>query len=558
MKLFTLMQTAFNNFDSTIKNYLTKALNNLGLEYSQTQIFSVIFDGIKGIMQNIMFYIEDAFTEQNIFKASRKQSVYSLAKLSGYEPYFGSAASGTLLGKLKINNGLSSSSTKIYIPNYTKILNTKTGLTYSINIPTDYYIVDVYKPLVTHEFKIVQGSYTKKLYYANGNNYEAIHVDENGLFDTQYLSVYVDGELWTRVSALYDMTENGKEYMLSVGFDNSFDLIFGNGIYGTKLTEGQEVTVQYLTHLGETGNVSLNDSYEFMFSDKCYDSLGNQVDANNYINLSLNSYITGGTESDDINFIRNNIGSNSRSLVLASSDNFKLFFKRFSFIGYVNCWSESNSMCVTATCLQNLSSKISSIEDYYNLKNDDILLTTDQKTMIIETLNNSQKTFAGINIKFQDPIIRKFAFICYIKSNNTYNNDSIKENINTLLGKYFLNILTSGQFIPKSDIIKYILDNDENIVSIDIDIISDLAEQTYNNGYYNKYELQFINQSYEYITKKVMYEKDTTPGLDIYGNINLDSKLEIPYIGGGFKYYPDKETNSKDFIRIEPIQIFFI
>lgn len=559
MKLFKLMDTVFENFDNTVKNYLTKAFNNLGLEYSQTQIFAIIFDGIKGVMQNIMFYIEDALTEQNIFKASRKQSVYSLAKISGYEPFYGSAACGTLLGKLKINNGLPNSQTsKIYINNFTKIINNKTGITYSLYLPTEYYVFDVSKPLLTHEFKIVQGSINKKTYYAEGNNLETIKVNETNLYDINYIRVYVDGELWTRTSTLYDMTENGKEYYLSVGFDNSFDVIFGNGIYGKKLNEAQEVSIEYLVHVGDSGNVSINDNYDFKFNEFCYDTLGNQVDANEYISLSLNSYISGGTNSDDINFIRNCIGSNSRSLVLASPDNFNLFFKRFSFIGYTNCWSESNSMCITATCLQNINNKLEDINNYFNLKESDIILTENQKSMIINTLNNSQKTFAGITLKFQDPIIRNFAFLCYVKSNNVYNNSTIEEDIKKLIAEYFINILTNGQFIPKSDIIKYILDNNENIVSIDIDIISELAEQTYANGYYNKYELKLINNSYEYVTKKVMYEKESNPGLDIYGNISLDSKLEIPHISNGFKYYNDKENNSKDFIYIDAIQIFFI
>ena len=32
------------------------------------------------------------------------------------------------------------------------------------------------------------------------------------------------------------------------------------------------------------------------------------------------------------------------------------------------------------------------------------------------TLANSKKTFAGVTIKFKDPIIRRFAFICYVSS----------------------------------------------------------------------------------------------------------------------------------------------
>ena len=63
MKLFSIMETAFSNFDNTVRTYLQKTFNDLGLNYTHNQIFGVIFDGMKGIMQNLMFYIEDAFTE---------------------------------------------------------------------------------------------------------------------------------------------------------------------------------------------------------------------------------------------------------------------------------------------------------------------------------------------------------------------------------------------------------------------------------------------------------------------------------------------------------------
>ena len=76
MKLFSIMDTAFSNFDDTVRTYLQKTFNDLGLNYTHNQIFGVIFDGMKGIMQNLMFYIEDAFTEQNIFTAQRKKRAY--------------------------------------------------------------------------------------------------------------------------------------------------------------------------------------------------------------------------------------------------------------------------------------------------------------------------------------------------------------------------------------------------------------------------------------------------------------------------------------------------
>ena len=53
------MSTAFDNFDTTVHNYLARTFINLGMQYTHTQVFNVIFDGLKGIMQNALFYIED-------------------------------------------------------------------------------------------------------------------------------------------------------------------------------------------------------------------------------------------------------------------------------------------------------------------------------------------------------------------------------------------------------------------------------------------------------------------------------------------------------------------
>jgi hypothetical protein len=72
MKLFKINETSFDNFDATVRNYLSKTLGAVGKQFSNSQIFGAIFEGIKGVMQNAMFYIEDALTEQNIFTAYRK------------------------------------------------------------------------------------------------------------------------------------------------------------------------------------------------------------------------------------------------------------------------------------------------------------------------------------------------------------------------------------------------------------------------------------------------------------------------------------------------------
>ena len=561
MNLFKKTELSFDKFDQTIKRYLAKTFNNLGLEYTHTQIFGIIYDGIKGVMENIMFYIEDALTEQNIYKATRKESVYSLAKISGFEAYYGAAACGTIICQVLLNNGLSSKSSKIYLQDKTTLVNRNTGISYTLILPTNYYLIDLSKPLMSHEFKIVQGKFVRSTYVAKGYNLETIHVSCFSLFDRSYFEVKVNGEIWNEVGNLYDMGENTHDYIISLGYDNTIDIIFGNDVYGKTLNEGDTVTIDYLIHDGKFGNILSSDGYDFSFNEYGMDSLNNPVNLNEFTSISLMNCISGGNNSDSIQFIRDMIGTNSRSLVLVSEDNFKLFFKRFSFIGYVACWSEPNTMLINVTCLTNIKDNIKSIDDYYSMNTADMLLSSSQKEMIENTLENSKKTFAGITVKFQDPVIRKYAFICYVKIDNVYNKDITVQSIRDELGNYFLSIENDTLFIAKSDLISLLTNNISTIKAIDLDIISDYGEQAFYNNFYIKYELLNKNNKYTYLENRYIYEKNIYPGLDEYGNISLNSKLEIPIIHGGFNYYPNKESNGNDrydSYKIPDIQVFFI
>lgn len=560
MKIFNLIETSFENYDRSIRAYLSRVLGQLGMQYKHSQLFGVIFDGMRGIMQNAMFYIEDALTEQNIFTATRQRSVYSLAKLSGYEPYYGAAAVGSVLGVIDANLELNNRTTKVYIPNYSKIVNAVNKLSYIILLPSDYYMVDLSKPIVKHEFKIVQGRLDTASYFAKGVPWEVITLDTKELWDREYFYLYVDGEKWTQVPSIYDMTENGHEYVLTSGYEGALEVMFGNGNYGAMLENGQGIEIRMIKHVGLLGNIQSADSAKFVMQTSAYDSLGNTVNLNGYMAFRLQNPATGGVNSDSTQFIRSMIGFNSRSLVLASTENFQLFFKRFSFVGYVNCWSERNSMCITATCLSKRPFTVSSAEDYFALSEYGMLLSNAQKEMIVTTLANSKKTFAGVTLKFQDPIIRNYAVICYVKVDEIYNKDIARTSIETYLAKYFLKFINNTQFIAKSSIIKYLLDSIPSITSIDIDILSELAEQTYINGYYNRYELRLINGVYKYVPIKVMYEPDKTPGLDMFGNISLSSKLEIPLLHGNFKYYYNKGTTSfnTNCEMVQPVQVHFV
>lgn len=553
MRLFNILSTSFENFDETMKSFLNKVFGKEGQEYSKANIFSVVFEGIKGVMQNMMFYIEDAVTEQNVFTATRKKSVYSLAKISGYDPWYGSAATGTVLISSKITNGTGTASSKILIPNYTTLQDKSSGIIYTLMLSNDYIMLDLNLPLTSYDVKFVEGSWRTATAVAEGNAMETLTIAPHGLFDKNYLDVYVNGEKWSATGCVYDMTEDSKEYVVTSNFDGNILLVFGDGVYGRKLSEGDNVSIMFINHNGSSGNMKITDTPELEFRDNIVDSLGNNLDGNELLNITLSNNASGGTDSDSISFVRNMIGYNSRSLVLASEDNFKMFLNRFSFIGPFNIVTYEDSLNLTVVAFSNLLQNIESVSDYYTVEEKNLLLSDYQKSVIKKSLSNSNKTFGGVSIQFVDPIIRNYSMCCYIKVDNDYEKYVVKQSISKVIGNYFLNLGTNIQYIAKSDIIKEVTDNVSNISGFDFDFISEADEIARKNGYWYKKELHKTGDTTKYVDVRQIYDKTDMIGLDEVGNIRLNTKLEMPLLHKCTMYYNDDSQAI-----VDPIQYFFV
>ena len=198
-----------------------------------------------------------------------------------------------------------------------------------------------------------------------------------------------------------------------------------------------EADIDRLSRIDNIGDVMAKAIYNFFKEEKNIELINklksyglNTVNLNNFTRLRMSTCISGGIDDDSIDVIKNMIGYNSRALVLATEDNFKLFFKRFSFIGKVNCWSEENSMYMIVSCLSSAISDANSIDEYKRLALSDLYINDEQKDQIINTLSNSNKTFAGVSLKFINPIIRRYAIICFIKADDAYNKDYINKTVN--------------------------------------------------------------------------------------------------------------------------------
>ena len=91
MKIFSLIETQYNQYVLAVKKYLSNLLSKSGDIYGNNTIFGQMINVLSNTVQNMMLYIEDALVEQNKYTAQRKKSIYGLAALSGYNPSLGKA-----------------------------------------------------------------------------------------------------------------------------------------------------------------------------------------------------------------------------------------------------------------------------------------------------------------------------------------------------------------------------------------------------------------------------------------------------------------------------------
>lgn len=543
MKIFSLLQTKYYQFQDSVKNYLSKTLSNHGKPYGNNTIFGQLINVLNAAVQNIMLYIEDSLVEQNKYTAQRKKSIYGLASISGYQPCLGKAA-GVQLSLTYTPSNIDN--LNVIINNHEPVTCTQNGMIYNLILPQEAILMSLDKDPSSKYIYAIQGKFENQTFISRGGKYYTQNINFLGNLDTDYITVKINNEKWDYVPSLYDMQADGKQWTFKVSPVGGIDLIFGNDQYGRALIDGDIIDVNYLLHDGEVGNIDINEETYFAFNNMLLNIDGQEVDGNSVFNLTFASLdaVTSGSNSESIEQVRQMIGYNSRSLVLADPNNYKNFLKQFSFCGYNRTWSPIGSMMVNSLIIKNYKLDIDNKKTYFDLKEQDFKLTPTQKSSLLKCIENSGQQLAGVTYNIFDPIICKYAMYVYIKLKNTNaDREYLEVQIRNLIANFFTNI-ESDIFIPKSDIVHMLKSNIKDIDGVDVYFLSEANETAIQKK-------EYINTIYKYDTSTGSYTKkeekiylydgeNPNIGLDPHGNIYLQSDEQFPVLMGGWDYLNEK------------------
>lgn len=555
MRFFDLKNIQFGTILSDIKNYLSKVIGG-STDVDQSTVFGQLLTVITSVASNLMVYIEDALTEQNKYTVQRRKSIYGLAAQSGYMPSLGSAA-GAWVRVSHIPN--SDHPTTVLIQDKNQLVCSQNGLFYCFHLGQPVVALQTGTTAHNTFYYVVQGQYEAQRFVSAGGDLYPVTVNYKGFLDESSIEVRVNGDLWSKEESLYDLRAFEEGYFVRYNPTGGIDIVFGNNTHGRALRDRDLIEVQYLLHDGEGGTLTVDKNTRFAFTKPIKDVDGNEVDGNVILSVEFadRESSVAGSDAESAAQVKEMIGYNSRSLVLADANNYSAFLNRFSMVGYNRTWSDPGSMVVKSLAMKNFKLRMSTGDDYFKLKDEDFVLSQQQKDSIINAIVVGGKQLAGTIYKIIDVDLWKYSMFVYIRPVAPgIDKASTTARIRRVIGEFFANI-NDDRYIPKSDIVRLIRENVPAADGVNVYFLSEKNETAINTGKYILAETTYDPIVGEQVRKKremkVYAGENPNLGLDGHGNISLDNQESFPVLMGGWSWRND----IGDEVVAEPIVVTY-
>lgn len=559
--IFKLARIKLSEILDDITNYTSEVYGQSKNVYSAASAWGQVILVLSRISHMIMYYIEDSITELNIKTATRENSIKGLIQMTGHNVTRAIAAQGDVF-LIPTGNIPNITGQHVIIPNFVKLASKINGLTYLLVTNQTEYKVNIFNDKNKILAKIIQGELESQSFTGTGEalqSYECNMVPGKEI-DNFFVNVFVNGIRYKQYDSFYDIPRNYEGCIVRTGMTSGIDVIFGNGDFGAMPPIGAEILIEYLTTSGLDGNInSLNDSI-FEFTEEGYDTEGNSVDLNDVFRIAVNTPITFGSNSEDLELSKIIAPKHSRNFVLGTLESFKTFFEKFQLFSTIKVYNDYNpndlilDNIIYLLLIPDITKKMKTGENYFTIPQTFFSLSDFEKYKIKKMIEESrQKAFTTI-IKFIDPQFKKYAVNIYVNTWKGSTKDSVYEDITTKLSEYFVKF-NREDFLPKSDLIS-LIEQIDGVDSVNLYFVSEDIEKQINylinatdseissNLYLNNSEKDDIiaywktTASLQLRANKLFEQTSfidfSLKHIDEAGDIVI-SKDEIPIIRGGFK-----------------------
>ena len=561
LKFLSKLRTTGEQIKNDSRTYISRVYKRANTLFTEASPFAQIVNVVSEIGELIMFYIEDALVEQNIYTAQQPESIYGLSRLTGHDATRGFAATGEIQFRWKPGADLGKiAGTGLNIDGKAKLKCEQNGLFYTLLTPnTKYRLEKSNKYQVTTA--IIQGEFETQSFTGTGETMQALNVKTSKITDHSKVSVSVNGEKWTKHDSMYDLLNEEKGYILKTGISGGLDVYFGTGNFGAMPALGSEIQVEYVKHAGSLGNMDDGQDIMFKWDAEGVDSNGDEFDLNEYLDITVTSSPKMGADRENPEFTKLMAPLTSKSFVLATPDNYEYFLSRYGMFSYIDAYNTTSDQyldddnVIYIFAVPDVKRKLISNQDYFSIPQNEMFFDQNEYDKMSQVIQDSGQQMVTTEVIFVKPQVRKYSMDINIRYFEGYTKQEIFNDVRAVVSDYMLNV-TRRDKLPKSDIV-YILEEIEGIDAVNVRFISETEETARRLGYYESKTVSVVpqepvlledigNGKQKYVFFKQVEEVKTvdvdatTPippmvaGLDEWGDIIME-KEEVAVFRGGWQ-----------------------
>ena len=300
----------FDQIKTSIKDYLRSNSNFTDFDFEGSN-FSILIDTLAYNTYITAFNSNMVVNESFLDSATVRENVVSLARNIGYVPRSRVSANANVSFNVSVSP-ITTSPSITYTPTITLqsglvCTGSSDGSSYVFSVPDNITATVNSSGVAKFEnITIKEGTFLTKQFVVNGS-LDQRFILENPFIDTSTIRVYVKGVSESGLGTLYSVVDNifevdstSKIFLLQEVRDEKYEIIFGDGIFGKKLTNNSIVTITYIVTDGRNGN----GVKSFTFSGSFKNSNGSIVVPTNSININVIQGSQNGSDIEDVESIK--------------------------------------------------------------------------------------------------------------------------------------------------------------------------------------------------------------------------------------------------------------
>ena len=253
----------FDTIKTNLKNFFADQTEFTDYDFSGSGL-SILLDVLAYNTHYMAYYLNMVANEMYLDSATQRDSVVSLAKQLGYTPRSKTSATATVNLSMVEASGVDTDFVKI--PAYTQFNVTSQGKSYTFYTLEDKTIVwsgsasGTERTFSASNLSVTQGSKLSKEFTFTGTKNQRYILDTPGI-DTSTLSVKVRAsagvnsfDTFTKYDGLLALNSTSAYYFVDEVEGQGYEISFGDGVYGKKLSAGNVIMIDYLTSDGNDAN----------------------------------------------------------------------------------------------------------------------------------------------------------------------------------------------------------------------------------------------------------------------------------------------------------------